>query len=178
MSITSPAPGSLSPTRALLLGGLAVGTLDFIAATLVTVARGIPAIRVPQAIASGIYGRPAYSGGAGTVLLGVLLHFFIAYTVVAVFILASQRIPALTRNPLAVGALYGIGVWAVMSLVVVPLSNALLGPRTVSGVVIGLIVHILAIGIPTALFGVAAGGQVGSRDDPGRVRGPVVGAIR
>lgn len=57
------------------------------------------------------------------------------------------------RQPLLAGAIYGVAVYAVMNLVVVPLSafptKLSLSP---SALAIGLSVHIVCIGVPIALI--------------------------
>ena len=53
------------------------------------------------------------------------VHLFIAFAIVAVYFLASRRVPLLTRHAVAPGMLYGIGVYFVMSYLVIPLPAAL-----------------------------------------------------
>jgi hypothetical protein len=47
-------------------------------------------IRIRQSIASGLLGRHAFAGGWQTAALGVLLHFFIAFVIVLVFVLVAR----------------------------------------------------------------------------------------
>ncbi|MGH9373027.1 MAG: hypothetical protein ACRD15_16010, partial [Vicinamibacterales bacterium] len=82
----------MSTSRALLYGTLAVGILDGLDAVLFFGLRGAQPIRIFQGIASGLLGPSAFSGGWATALVGVLLHFFIAFCIVLVFLLASRRI--------------------------------------------------------------------------------------
>jgi hypothetical protein len=113
----------LRPLPALLLGGLTVGTLDILDAIIFFGVRGVSAERILQSIAAGLLGREAFDGGMVTAALGLLLHFFIAFTVVGVFLLASGRIPALRRNWVVVGLAYGGVIYATMNLVVLPLTH-------------------------------------------------------
>lgn len=156
-SIALPrADAPLSPRRALLLGTLTVGVLDGLDAVIFFGLRGVAPVRVFQGIASGLLGRSAFAGGLPAALLGVALHFSIAFAVVAVFLLASRRAALLTRHAVAAGLLYGVAVYTVMNLVVIPLSAAGAGTRTLSGVVNGLLIHALGVGLPAALFARAA----------------------
>ena len=117
---------TMSPRRALLLGALTVGVLDIFDAFVFFGFRGVPPLRILQAIASGVLGREAAAeGGLGTAALGLLLHFFIAFMVVLVFHLVSRKVPILTRYPLVTGPLYGIAVYFIMTLVVVPSSRSM-----------------------------------------------------
>ncbi len=142
--------------RPLLLGGLSVGVLDGLDAILFFGARGVPPIAVLQSIASGLLGRAAYRGGASTATLGVLLHFAIASAVVLTYYLAARRAPLLARRPWLYGPLYGLAVYCVMSFVVVPLSAAVTGPHSMPVVINGVLIHMLGVGLPSALAARAA----------------------
>ncbi|MGH7557173.1 MAG: hypothetical protein ACREMD_05240 [Gemmatimonadota bacterium] len=146
----------LSPGRALLYGTLTVGILDLLDAFVFFGLRGVAPILIPQSIASGLLGRAAYEGGAATAALGVLLHFFIALVIVFTYHAASRRLPLLARRPLLHGPLYGLLVYAVMNLIVLPLSAAVVGPKSWPEVVNGVLIHILGVGLPSALSARAA----------------------
>jgi hypothetical protein len=152
-------PGQLrfwTPAQALLLGALTVGVLDGLDAIVFFGLRGVAPTRILQSIASGLLGREAYQGGAATAVLGLLVHFGIAWAVVVVYYLVSRRFPGLTRHPLASGPLYGLLVYGVMNFLVLPLSAAVTGPRTLPVVVNGLLIHAFGVGLPAALFARAA----------------------
>ena len=117
----------LSTAGALVAGTLTVGVLDILDAFIFFGLRGARPVGILQSIASGVLGRAAYQGGLRTAALGLLLHFVIAFGVVATYLLATRLIPALNRRPWLYGLLYGVVVYAVMNLVVVPLSAAALG---------------------------------------------------
>lgn len=146
----------MTPGRALLYGTLVVGTIDILEVIVFVGMRGVPPVRVLQSVASGVLGRGAYQGGVPAALLGTLLHFAIAFMAVGVYLLASRRFPALARRPLVWGPLYGVGVWLVMNLIVVPLSAAAIGAPTPASVINGLLIHALGVGLPSALFARAA----------------------
>ena len=142
----------LSVSRALLYGTLAVGILDALDAIVVFGLRsGATPLRIFQGIAAGLYGRASYDGGWRTAAIGVCLHFTIACGITAVYLLASRRWPTLARRPWMFGPLYGVGVYAVMTLVVIPLSA--IGPVRPSAFALtnGLIIHMLGVGLPAAL---------------------------
>ena len=108
--------------------------------------RGVAPILIPQSIASGLLGRAAYHGGAGTAVLGVGLHYLIAFLIVATYHLASRRLVALAERPWLYGPLYGLAAYAAMNLVVVPLSAALEGPKPLPVLINGLLIHMLGWG--------------------------------
>jgi hypothetical protein len=152
----------LGPARAILYGTLVVGALDAVDAIVFFGLRsGARPIRIFQSIASGVLGRDAFQGGLATALLGVGLHFFIAFGIVSVFYLASTRVRALTRHPVICGLLYGVAVYAVMNLIVVPLSAAGRPSFPLPIVANGLLIHACGVGLPSAFFARAARSRTG-----------------
>jgi hypothetical protein len=144
--------------RLLALGGLVVGTLDILDAFVFFGLRGVPPITIAQSIASGLLGRAAYQGGFPTAALGLVLHFGIAFAIVCVYYAATRWLPALVRKPLVFGPLYGLVVYVVMNYVVLPLSAAAVGsgPKPLPVLVNGLLIHMVGVGPPAALFGARA----------------------
>jgi len=94
----------------------------------------------------------ARHGGPPTAILGAALHFFIAFSVVAAYYLASRRLALLRDRPVLCGLLYGVLVYVVMTFVVVPLSAAFNPPLTAPSFVNGLLGPALLLGLPSALF--------------------------
>jgi Na+/alanine symporter len=139
------------PTRgrnalvAIAVGGFTAGALDL------TQAMILFGWRIPLSIAAGLLGRAAFRGGAGTYALGVALHFFIAFSIAAIYYAASRRLTFLVEHPLVCGLCFGAGVELVMTLVVLPLSALhARGPYRLSDLILGLVVHMVVIGLPIA----------------------------
>jgi xanthine/uracil permease len=148
----------LSASRALLYGTLAVGVLDLLDAFVFFWMRSsVPPIRILQSIAAGLLGRASFSGGARTAALGFVLHFLIAFVVVLVYLMASRILPFLKRHSIACGLAYGVVVYLVMNLVVVPLSAAVGGARPGAVILNGVLIHMFGVGLPAALAARAAG---------------------
>lgn len=127
------------------VGGLIAGTLDLTQACILF------GWKIPLAIAGGLLGRSAFHGGAGTYILGVLLHFFIAFSVTAIYYAASRRLIFMIEHPLVCGLFYGAAVEEVMNLVVLPLSALhARGPYRLHDLILGLTVHMMVIGLPVA----------------------------
>ena len=139
----------------ILYGTLAVGILDIADAFVFFWFRnGVRPMRILHSIAAGLLGRDAaMAGGVTTAMLGLALHFFIAFMIVLTFHLASRRMRALTQHPVGCGILYGLAVYAVMNYVVMPLSAApprnLVPPLAV--LLNGLLIHAFGVGLPAAL---------------------------
>jgi hypothetical protein len=132
-----------SALLAIAMGGLTAGTLDLTQAFILF------GRRVPLVIAAGLLGRQALHGGAATYVLGVLLHFFIAFSATAIYYAASRRLAFLKEHPLVCGLFYGIAVELVMGYIVLPLSALQdRGPYELHDVLQGLIVHMVVVGLP------------------------------
>ena len=148
----------LSGRQAVLYGALAVGTLDALDAIVFFGLRsGARPMRIFQGIAAGLIGPAARQGGLKTALLGVALHYFIAFGIVVTYYLASRRARLLTGHPVICGLLYGLAAYAVMNLVVIPLSK-IGGPAMPAAPVLinGLLIHMFGVGLPAALAARAA----------------------
>jgi Na+/alanine symporter len=139
-------PSSVREGRALAAiaaGGLTAGALDL------TRACTLFGWDTPLRIAGGLLGRQAFSGGIGTYVLGVFLHFFIACSAAAVYYAASRTLRFLAEYPLVCGLFFGAAVKEVMSLVVLPLSALhVRGPFKLHDLIIGLLGHMFVVGLP------------------------------
>ena len=142
----------LSALSAILIGGAIAGACDITYAITFWAFRGVSATRVLQSVASGLLGAPAFKGGLATAALGLALHFFIAFSAAAIFYLAAKALPVLVDRAVLFGILYGLAIFGVMNLVVLPLSAF---PRKVTfpllATTTGLFVHMFFIGLPIAL---------------------------
>jgi hypothetical protein len=137
--------------RAIAITGLIVGTMDITSAIVITLARGGTIMRLMQFIASGLLGKQAFQGGLPIAVLGLALHFLIAFGLVTVFYFASRRFAFLHQHPVPSGIIYGLIVFAVMNLIGLPLSAA--APRhSLSGDLIQIGIHMFVIGLPTSLL--------------------------
>lgn len=107
--------------KAILKTGLIAGTLDILAA--IVILTKMNAVRVLQYIASGVFGKEAFSGGTATVIAGLIFHYIIAISFTNLYFFVFPYFPVLEKQKLVYGVLYGLFVWSVMNLVTVPLSN-------------------------------------------------------
>ena len=134
-----------------MITGLVVGALDITSALIMAVARGSTPMRLLQFVASGLLGARAFQGGARTAALGLALHFIIALGVVIVFYIASRNLALVRRHAVVSGMVYGVVVYAVMNLIVLPLSAA--KPRhALVPDLIQIAIHVFVIGLPTSLL--------------------------
>jgi hypothetical protein len=137
--------------KTIAITGLIVGAMDITAAIVVVISRGSTATRLLQFVASGLIGQKAFEGGIATAALGLGLQFVIAFCVVTVFYVASRSFPIVHRHAAITGMVYGLIVFGVMNLIVLPLSAA--KPRhTLTGDLIQIGIHMFVIGLPTSLL--------------------------
>lgn len=136
------------PLSAILYGGGVAGLIDITYATTFYGLRGVPPLRVPQSIASGLLGPDAYQGGLRTAVLGIFLHFVIAFGAATVFYLASRKLKFLIQQTLLWGPVFGVGIYAFMHTIVLPLcANPRLHHTTISfPTVSDFVVHVLLLG--------------------------------
>jgi hypothetical protein len=137
----------------LLYGTLVVGTLDLLDAFVFFGLRsGAAPGRILQSIAAGVYGRNASKMGIHSMGAGFLLHYFIAFLIVAIFYALSRAIPFLRKQWLVSGILYGIAAYFVMNDAVIPLSATARGPFALPVFVNGILIHAFGVGLPSAWF--------------------------
>jgi hypothetical protein len=150
-------PGArLTTTQALLLGGVTVAVLDILDAFVFFGLRGVAPVRILQSIAAGVLGRASFEGGLKSAALGLVLHFTIAFIIVLVYFAASRVLRELTRRPWLWGPIYGLVAYVVMNFVVIPLSATSRGNPALPVIINGLLIHLLGVGLPSALFSRAA----------------------
>lgn len=135
-----------SAFTAVLWAGLICGVLDGISATVVGGFFGSTPIRLFQGIASGLLGRSAFQGGAGSALLGVFLHFIVALGAAATYYVASRAFPFLMIHALVCGVVFGLLVHLFMTFVVIPLSAIGSRPFVLRSFVAFLIVSMVVVG--------------------------------
>lgn len=130
---------------------LVCGTLDILFATMLTLLRSKEPAAMLRFVASGPFPAATEWGAAGS-LLGLAVHYTLMAIMVAIFILAARRVPALADSPLLWGLIYGLVTYGVMNLIVVPLRFPAAWPPKALSIGTQLFAHIVLVGIPTALI--------------------------
>lgn len=151
--MTETTTAKTSAIKTILMTGLIAGILDGSAASINAIIRGRTPERVFRFIASGIVGKDSNNPGWLMPILGVLLHFFIAFSFTIFFFLIFPKIKMLHKNFVIVGLLYGIFVWLIMNLIVVPLSiTGQIRFTNPTQTIIGVLFLMFFIGLPIAYF--------------------------
>jgi hypothetical protein len=137
----------------ILLAGIVAGSLDAAAAIInYYVATGKNPVRIFVFIASGVFGKQAYSGSQSIAIFGVLFHFLIAIIFSAFYFWIYPKIQFLHKNKLISAFLYGIFVWLVMNLVIVPLSNTPALPFDILNALLAVLILIACVGVPVSFM--------------------------
>jgi hypothetical protein len=138
----------------ILLAGLVAGTLDALAAIIVygPVFGKASAAGIFKGIASGAFGKTAFEDGTIMASYGIAFHYFIALSFAAFYFVVFRQTPFFKNNKVIGGIVYGIIVWLVMNLLVIPLSK--IEPRAlhIGPVITGMVILILMVGLPIALI--------------------------
>jgi hypothetical protein len=133
--------------------GLLAGSLDIVAACLQAwLARGIKPLIILQYIASGAFGKAAFSGGWAMPLTGLLFHFIIAYGFTILFFLLYPSIRIMSKSVVATAIVYGVFIFVVMNLLVLPLTKIPKGTFRLDRALIGIGILIVAMGLPLSIL--------------------------
>jgi uncharacterized membrane protein YagU involved in acid resistance len=143
-----------SATKTILLTGFIAGTLDMLGAIVVycIIMKVVTPVQLLNGIASGIFGKTVIGSTTVMAVFGLLFHYFIAFCFTTGYFLVYPRVKLLHGNVIITGLLYGVFVWIVMNLIVLPLSNARHAPFSWIPALRGASILMLCIGLPIALL--------------------------
>lgn len=137
----------------IFLSGLIAGTLDILAAIFVyaLILEKTTAIKILQSIASSIFKKDAYTGGSQMAWYGLGLHYIIAFTFAWFYFIIYPYLPFLKKNTIFSGFIYGIFVWVIMNLIVLPIAFPLLPEKHLDfPLFLSIIILMFCIGLPIA----------------------------
>jgi uncharacterized membrane protein YagU involved in acid resistance len=133
-----------------VLATLVAGVLDIVLACLnvyLTSGRG-PEV-VLRYIASGMYGTKAFGEGGSFPAIGLLLHFFITFVCVVLYLVFYKN-NFVEQHWLLSGIIYGIVISLFMNFVVIPFSETPKSPVTFYPIFKQVVIQVIATGIPIA----------------------------
>ena len=142
-----------SKSGTIFLSGLIAGTLDILAAVIIyaVILEKTTAVKILQSIASGIFKKEAYTGGPQMVWYGLGLHYVIAFIFAWFYFIIYPYLPFLKKNFILSGVLYGIFVWIIMNLIVLPIAFPLLPEKHFDfPLILSMLILIVCIGLPIA----------------------------
>jgi len=136
----------------IVTGGLIAGAIDLTYAfTYHGITSHIAPARILQSIASGLLGMAAFDGGMTAAAVGFVSHFMILIGAAAIYYAASRRFAFLRDRAYLSGMIFGIGIYATMHLIVLPLSAAPQFKSSWPGTITDFAVHVLLLGPAVAL---------------------------
>lgn len=139
--------------KPILAAGLLVGSLDILSAFVdYYIATGKNPTRVLKYIASGIFGKKALADGISMIVAGLLFHFIIAFSFTIFFFWIYPKMKILSKNRIMTGIAYGIFIWTVMNLLVLPLSNVPPFAFKLSRMIKAVLILIVMIGLPLSFI--------------------------
>ena len=139
----------------IFLAGLIAGTLDILAAVFfyAIIFQKTTAIKILQSIASAVFKKEAYDGRSEMAWLGLGLHFLIALIFSWFYFTIYPYLTFLKKNVLLSGFVYGIFVWLVMNLIVLPIVFPVLPAKHLDfPLILSILILIFCIGLPIAFI--------------------------
>jgi hypothetical protein len=108
--------------------------------------------RIFKYIASGVFGKEPTISEELLVTWGIVFHFMIAFLFTAFLFVIYPRVIRFLKNKFITGFVFGIFVWAVMNLAVVPIFVTDRLPSPSEKMIVEALILIAMIGIPVALI--------------------------
>ncbi|CAN5844328.1 hypothetical protein BH11BAC4_BH11BAC4_09270 [soil metagenome] len=137
--------------KAIFTAALIAGTLDILAAFIQSylMADVMPST-VLKYIASGVFGKPAFSAGAEMIILGLLFHFIIAFACTFSYFLFYPKLNFLKQHWLFGSILIAIIAWAIPNWIIIPMSHISKYSFQFSKAFIAITILFFCVGIPIA----------------------------
>ena len=130
-----------------------VGSLDILAAFAnYYIKTGKDPLVVLKYIASAVFGPSVYTSGTGMIVAGLVFHFIVAFMWTLFFFLIYRKLKLYSWNRVLTAVVYGMVIWVVMNLAVVPLTRASTGPFVLKQAIISALILIFAIGLPLSFI--------------------------
>lgn len=123
--MTSAIHTNPSPIRAILLAIVIAGTLDMLSAIVIydLFMQRVTVMQILDGIAAALFGKTIIGNQGIMAIIGLILHYFITCCFVVFYFFLYPHIQLLQRNKIIMGLLYGIIVWVIMNLIVVPIAT-------------------------------------------------------
>jgi hypothetical protein len=138
------------PLKRILTVAFIAGTLDGAAAVIFLAKFKFAATF--KYIASAVFGKEAFSGGTEMILAGILFHYLIAFSFTLFYAFCVTKVKFLSTNKVVSGILYGLFVWAVMNLIVVPSTRIPQVDFDAQRALLNAVILVFCIGLPISLL--------------------------
>ena len=132
---------------------LIAGFLDIAAAcTQAYLSKAVTPDIVLKYIASGVFGKTAFSGGFGYMLFGLIIHFFIVFSYTVIYFLVYPKLKLLHNSILLSSLFIALISWAITTRLIIPLSKIDSPTFNFTKATIALTILYFCIGLPIAFF--------------------------
>jgi uncharacterized membrane protein YagU involved in acid resistance len=143
----------VAPFSTIIKAGLLAGALDICFAFLYSyIKRGTDPATVLQYISKIALGKTAFTDPVVSTISGLLIHFTIAMAWTILFFILYRWLNLIRLNKIVTGILYGLIVWAMMSIVILPLWNNRSFVLNFESASINALILIAAIGLPLSFI--------------------------
>ena len=139
--------------RSVLITACIAAVLDLAGAIVsFKVSRGGFPVNILKYIAGGLFKGKAIEGGAEMHILGGIIHFFIALIWTFLYYYFFPKIKLLQKNYILNAFFYGIVIWCIMNLIVLPLSawKAPVSFQNIKEIIKAMVILILCVALPIA----------------------------
>ncbi len=137
----------------IITAGTIAGTLDILAAFAdYYIETGKGPQDVLRFIASGVFGKSAFTGTTVMIWSGLLFHFLIALIFTTIYFIIYPRVKWLHIHLVLTALLLAIITWLAMNIIVVPLSSTPSIPFKFISAVKAVGILIFTIGFPLAII--------------------------
>lgn len=103
-------------------------------------------------IASGVFGKDAFSGGFEFMLFGLLIHFLIAFACTLTYFLVYPKLKLLHKNILLSSLFVALIAWAITTRLIIPLSKIQTSTFNFTKALIAISILYFCIGLPITAF--------------------------
>ncbi len=139
--------------KQILKSVIIAGCLDITAASIQAyVSKGISPDVVLKFIASGWFGKEAYSGGLEYIMFGLLVHFLIVLACTLAYFWAYPKFRSIQKNVGASALLLALIAWTVTTQLIIPLSKIEAAPFNLAKAFIAIMILYFCIGLPIAFL--------------------------
>lgn len=139
--------------KQIIIATIIAGCLDIAAACLQAyVSNGVSPDIVLKFIASGVFGKQAYSGDIKYILFGLAFHFLIVFACVVTYFFWYTRIRFLRKSIWFSSLIIAVIAWFVTTRTVIPLSKIQPPAFDLNKAIVSILILYFCVGIPIALY--------------------------
>jgi hypothetical protein len=139
-----------SKIKTIFLAGLAAGLLDGTAAVIFLGKMNYSGVF--KFVASGLFGKSAFAGGNEMVIYGIIIHLLIAMTFAFFYYFIFSKISFFSKNKIIGGLLFGLLVWMIMNLLILPFTKIPHSPIILIGAIKNILILMFCVGLPISLI--------------------------